>query len=156
MFEVRFGLARLAGGRRRQGLEEAFAALLREDLGGRVAPLDRATAEAAGLLAARREAAGRMVDVRDTLIGGVAIARRALVATRTLRHYSDLESGAVDPWGRRSPAGDSHTGGLVMASKPRPAACHRHNAKGQREDALGRTTGIEPATTGTTNRRSTN
>jgi len=37
VFEVRFGLARLAGGRRRQGLEEAFAALLRKDLAGRVA-----------------------------------------------------------------------------------------------------------------------
>lgn len=98
VFEVRFGLARLAEGRRRQGLEEAFAALLREDLAGRVAPLDRAAADAAGLLAARREAARRTVDVRDTLIGGIAITRRALVATRNLRHYADLETGVVDPW----------------------------------------------------------
>lgn len=97
VFEVRFGLARLAGGRRRQGLEEVFAALLREDLAGRAAPLDRAAAGAAGLPAARREAAGRTVDVRDTLIG-VALARRALVATRNLRHYADLETGVVDPW----------------------------------------------------------
>jgi len=71
-FEVRFGLARLAEGRRRAALEAAFEALLREDLAGRVAPLDRAAAEAAGLLAARRTAAGRVVDVRDTLIAGIA------------------------------------------------------------------------------------
>lgn len=98
MFEMRFGLARLARERRRQGLEEAFAALLREDLAGRVAPLDHAAADAAGLLASRREASGRTVDIRDTLIGGVAITRRALVATRNLRHYADLNTGAVDPW----------------------------------------------------------
>lgn len=60
--------------------------------------MDAKLVDAARLLAARREAAGRTVDIRDTLIGGVAIARRALAATRNLRHYVDLETGAVDPW----------------------------------------------------------
>ena len=98
-FEVRFGLARMAEGRRRQALEQAFEALLRDDLSGRVAPVDQRAAEAAALLAARREAAGRAVDVRDTLIGGIALARRAAVATRNVRHFADLDTGAVDPWG---------------------------------------------------------
>ena len=98
MFEIRFGLARLAEGRRRAALEAAFEALLREDLAGRVAPLDRAAAEAAGLLAARRAAAGRAVDVRDTLIAGIALARRAAVATRNTRHFDDVETGVVNPW----------------------------------------------------------
>ena len=101
-FEVRFGLARLAEGRKRRALEEAFEAVLRDDLAGRVAPIDRAAAEAAGLLAARREAAGRTVDVRDTLIGGVALARRAAVATRNVRHFDDLETGVLDPWATRA------------------------------------------------------
>ena len=103
-FEVRFGLARMAEGRRRRALEVAFEAVLRDDLAGRVAPIDRAAAEAAGLLAARREAAGRTVDVRDTLIGGVALARRAAVATRNLRHFDDLETGVLDPWAARTGA----------------------------------------------------
>ncbi|MBV9775939.1 MAG: PIN domain-containing protein [Acetobacteraceae bacterium] len=98
MFEIRFGLARLAEGRRRAALEAAFEALLREDLAGRVAPLDRGAAEAAGLLAARRAAAGRAVDVRDTLIAGIALARRAAVATRNTRHFDDVETGVVNPW----------------------------------------------------------
>ena len=101
-FEVRFGLARMAEGRKRRALEEAFEAVLSEDLAGRVAPIDRAAAEAAGLLAARREAAGRTVDVRDTLIGGVALARRATVATRNVRHFDDLETGVLDPWATRA------------------------------------------------------
>ncbi len=101
-FEVRFGLARMAEGRRRRELEVAFEALLRDDLAGRVASLDRAAAEAAGLLAARREAAGRTVDVRDTLIGGIALARRMAVATRNVRHFDDLETGILDPWAMRT------------------------------------------------------
>ncbi len=98
VFEVRFGLARMAAGRSRAALEGAFEALLREDLAGRVAPLDRAAAEAAGRLAARREASGRTVDVRDTLIGGVVIARRPTVATRDVRHFDDLETGLINSW----------------------------------------------------------
>jgi toxin FitB len=98
VFEVRFGLARMAEGRKRRGLQAAFDGLLREDLAGRIAPVDRAAAEAAGELAARREAAGRLVDVRDTLIAGIALDRRARVATRNIKHYDDLETGVIDPW----------------------------------------------------------
>lgn len=103
VFEVRFGLSRLPDGRRRRALEHAFGGLLHEDLAGRVAPVDTAAADAAGRLAARREAAGRTVDVRDTLVGGIALARRAAVATRNARHFNDLETGTVDPWA--TPAG---------------------------------------------------
>ena len=98
VFEVRFGLVRMAQGRNRAALETAFEGLLREDLAGRVAPLDRAAAEAAGALAARREAAGRAVDIRDILIAGIALARKALVATRNVRHYADLGTTVIDPW----------------------------------------------------------
>jgi toxin FitB len=97
-FEIRFGLARMAQGRARQALEAAFEGLLREDLAGRVAPLDRAAAEEAGRLAAARQARGPTVDIRDTLVSGIALARRAAVATRNVRHYADLETGVIDPW----------------------------------------------------------
>ncbi len=98
IFEVRFGLHRLAFGRKRQRLESAFNALIDQDLMGRIVPVDRAAADAAGVLAARREAAGRPVDVRDTLIAGIAIARRAAIATRNTRHFADLNIRMVDPW----------------------------------------------------------
>lgn len=98
VFEIRFGLSRLPEGRRRRLLEAAFEALLDEDLQGRIAGLDAAAATEAGRLAARREAAGTPVDVRDTLIAGIALARRAVVATRNLRHFTDLPAGSVNPW----------------------------------------------------------
>jgi predicted nucleic acid-binding protein len=78
VFEIRFGLQRRADGRKTRMLNAAFDALISEDLGGRVAPVDRAAAEAAGALAAEREAVGRPVDFRDTIIAGIAIAQLQL------------------------------------------------------------------------------
>ena len=98
VFEIRYGLARLPPGRRRQSLEAAFADLIAVDLAGRIAPVDQRAADAAGVLAAEREAAGRPVDARDTLIAGVALSRRAEIATRNARHFSGLDARVVDPW----------------------------------------------------------
>jgi predicted nucleic acid-binding protein len=40
----------------------------------------------------------RWCPVRDTLIAGIVISRRAELATRNLRHFDDLEIAVVDPW----------------------------------------------------------
>jgi hypothetical protein len=98
LFEARFGLALLPAGRRRRSLETAFARLLEEDLENRVVDFDGAAASAAATLAAERQAAGRSVDLRDTLIAGIALARRATLATRNVRHFADLSVPIVDPW----------------------------------------------------------
>jgi predicted nucleic acid-binding protein len=98
LFEARLGLALLPTGRRRQTLEAAFAQLLKEDLENRVLDFDRAAAIEAASLAAERQKAGRPVDMRDTQIAGIALARRATLATRNGRHFSDLKIPVVDPW----------------------------------------------------------
>jgi predicted nucleic acid-binding protein len=98
LFETEFGLALLPEGRRRDALTAAFGALLREDLDGRVAGFDAAAARAAAELAAQRRREGTSVDVRDTLIAGIAVARRATLATRNLRHFADLPTPVVSPW----------------------------------------------------------
>jgi predicted nucleic acid-binding protein len=98
LFEVRLGLALLPTGRRRQRLEVAFARLLKEDLENRVLDFDSAAAAEAASLAAERQKAGRPVDMRDTQIAGIALARRATLATRNVRHFGDLKIPIVDPW----------------------------------------------------------
>ena len=98
VLEVRFGLELLAEGRRRQHIEMAFAQMLQQDLQNRVLPFDRAAAEEAARLAARRQRSGRPVDFRDTEIAGIVLIRRATLATRNLRHFEDLEIALVDPW----------------------------------------------------------
>ena len=98
VFEARFGLALLAPGRRRRALERAFALLIEEDLEGRVLDFDAAAATAAADLAAARQRAGRPADMRDTQIAGIAVARRATLATRNVRHFEDLAVPVIDPW----------------------------------------------------------
>jgi len=98
LFEARLGLKLLTSGRRRQALETAFEQLLVEDLEGRVLDFDRPAAEAAAALAAERQRKGRPVDIRDTQIAGIVIARRAKLATRNVKHFADLSTEVLNPW----------------------------------------------------------
>ena len=98
LFETRLGLALLPKGRRRQSLALAFDRLLEEDLENRVLDFDSAAATEAAVLAAARQRAGRTVDMRDTQIAGIALARRATLATRNVRHFQDLSVTVIDPW----------------------------------------------------------
>ena len=98
LFEARFGLALLPAGRRRRGLEAAFDAFLGEELQNRIIDFDSAAATRAADLAAHRNRRGQIVDMRDTLIAGIALARRAVLATRNIRHFADLDVPVVDPW----------------------------------------------------------
>ena len=98
LFEARYGLALLPSGRRKTLLHERFDQLLQDDLRNRVLPFDADAAAQAAELAAERKARGRPVDMRDTFIAGVALARRAVLATRNTRHFDDLRVTVVDPW----------------------------------------------------------
>ena len=69
-----------------------------EDLGNRVLDFDALAAATAAQLAADRQKAGRAVDLRDTLIAGIAVARRATIATRNTRHFDGLDVTVVNPW----------------------------------------------------------
>lgn len=96
--EIRFGIQLLPPSRRRNALEEAFVTMLRDDLSGRIAAFDSAAADEAAALAARRQRRGRPVDLRDTQIAGIALARRASLATRNVRHFDGLNVNVVNPW----------------------------------------------------------
>ena len=98
IFEIRFGLALLAPGRRRDRLNEAFDSAIDDILGGRVLPFDRTAAETAATLAARQRQIGRPVEIRDVQIAGIAAARKATLATRNTRHFENLGIVLVDPW----------------------------------------------------------
>jgi predicted nucleic acid-binding protein len=97
-FEARYGLALLPDGKRKAALTAAFERLLADDLENRVLVFDGAAARQAALLTAQRKAAGRPVDMRDTQIAGIALARRATLATRNVRHFDDAGVALVDPW----------------------------------------------------------
>lgn len=98
VFEARFGMALLPAGRRKDLMEQRFEALVQDDLQNRVLLFDIHAAAQAAQLAADRKSRGRPVDMRDTFIAGIALARRATVATRNVRHFEDLSVPVVNPW----------------------------------------------------------
>ena len=98
VFEARYGIGLLPRGRRRSALQSAFERFLAEFLEWRVLDLDHEAATVAAWVAAGRRSAGRTVDMRDTLIAGIALARRGRLATRNVRDFSDLDVEVVNPW----------------------------------------------------------
>lgn len=98
LFEARYELALLASSQRKKVLQERLEQLLQDDLENRVALFDSNAATQAAQLAAERKARGRPVDMRDTFIAGIAMARRATLATRNTRHFDDLSVPVVNPW----------------------------------------------------------
>ena len=97
VFEIRFGLQILAVGKRGTLLTEAFEELLAR-MGQRVVTFDAAAALHAGDLMAVRHRKGRPVDLRDTMIAGMALAHHATLATRNVVHFEDTHIPLVNPW----------------------------------------------------------
>lgn len=102
LFEAHLGIELLPKGKRQRALAAAFDRLMDVDLENRVLDFDAVAAAAAATLAAVRQKAGRSVDIRDTQLAGIALARRATLATRNVRHFQDLNVPLVDPWKTRA------------------------------------------------------
>jgi len=98
LFEVHFGLALLPEGRRRDILTAQFEQVVATDLNGRVLLFDREAARMAADLAANRRKTGNTVDMRDTFIAGIALARKAAIATRNTKHFQDFYVKIINPW----------------------------------------------------------
>jgi predicted nucleic acid-binding protein len=98
LMEISYGLQIMAAGRRCSELTRALRVLLEEKLQGRIASFDISAAEHAAELLALRRRKGRAVEIRDTMIGGIALATRATLATRNTDHFADLSVPVVNPW----------------------------------------------------------
>lgn len=95
--EVRYGIARLPEGRRKQALltaaDEVFSAF-----GDQILPLDTAAAEYYAVIASSRERAGRPVGGFDALIAAVCRSQGAALATRNVTDFDGTGVEIVDPW----------------------------------------------------------
>ena len=96
--ELRFGVAILPAGRRRDALASAIEAILREDFEDRVLPFDSRAAREYAAIAAGRRTAGRPVAPADCQIAAIARSRDLTIATRNVRDFADMEIELVDPW----------------------------------------------------------
>ena len=96
--ELRYGVALLPAGRRRDALASAVEAILREDFEDRVLPFDSRAAREYAEIAASRRTAGRPVAPADCQIAAIARSRDLTLATRSVRDFADMELELVDPW----------------------------------------------------------
>lgn len=99
VFEISFGLNSLPDGKRKDVLQDAFEAMLADDLEYHVLDFDRAAAIRAGEISAQLHGLGRPVEVRDVQIAGIVSVRQAILATRNLKHFQDTNISLVNPWG---------------------------------------------------------
>ena len=98
LFEIQTGIEQLPASRRRSQLEESFRRALDRTFQGRLLAFDEAAAHAAAALSADRRRRGTPIEIRDTMIAGIVISRRAEFATRNIRHFRDLGLPVIDPW----------------------------------------------------------
>ena len=95
--EIRYGIARLPEGHRRQSLHQAadeiFAAFPRQ-----VLPFDLASASAYADIVVSREKQGNPISGFDAQIAAICRSRAASLATRHTRDFVDTGVNLLDPW----------------------------------------------------------
>jgi toxin FitB len=96
--EIRYGIARLPVGRRRSEVEQSFETLLETGFAARILFFDDACAKGYAMARTMREKAGRRVEVQDLLIGGMALAYGASLATRNTGDFEGYGLSLINPW----------------------------------------------------------
>jgi predicted nucleic acid-binding protein len=95
--EIRYGIARLPGGRRKQVLLDTADDIFRA-FSDQVLPVDEAAAEQYATIASTRERAGKPIPGFDALIAAVCRSRNATLATRNLSDFDGTGIEVIDPW----------------------------------------------------------
>ncbi|MBV6488939.1 MAG: type II toxin-antitoxin system VapC family toxin [Pseudorhodoplanes sp.] len=98
--ELRFGVERLAEGRRKEALSTVINTI-ESAFGERILPFDRSATRFYAQVAAKREKAGRRLEQMDGLIAAIALAHGAIVATRDIDGFSGLGLELINPFDLR-------------------------------------------------------
>jgi predicted nucleic acid-binding protein len=98
VLEIQSGIQIMPEGKRRSHLTKAFEIAITDRIGQRVAPFDTTAAQHSASLMASRHKMGRPVELRDTMIAGIALACHASLATRNVSHFDDLSVPVINPW----------------------------------------------------------
>ncbi|MDT7575986.1 MAG: toxin FitB [Pseudonocardiales bacterium] len=95
--EVRYGIARLPAGRRRDVLAEAAEGIF-SAFRDQVLPFDAAAATEYDRVVFGRDVAGRPIDGFDAQIAAICRSRGAGLATRNTRDFHGTGVEVLDPW----------------------------------------------------------
>ena len=95
--EIRYGIARLPDGRRKQVLLDAADDVFRA-FSDQVLPVDAMAAEHYGTIASARERSGKRISGFNVLIAAICRARGAALATRNVPDFDGTGIDLIDPW----------------------------------------------------------
>ncbi len=96
--ELRFGMAALPPGKRKDTLHTSLAQRILPLFAGRILPFDEAAAEAYALLRARARVAGQAFALADGYIAAIAVAHGLIVATRDTGPFEAAGLTVINPW----------------------------------------------------------
>ncbi len=95
--EIRYGIARLPDGRRKQALLATAGDIFRS-FADQVLPVDAAAAEHYAAIASNRERSGKPISGFDALIAAVCRSRGTALATHDLTDFDGTGIELIDPW----------------------------------------------------------
>ena len=96
--ELRYGVAIMPVGRRRDSLAATIEGLLEREFSGRILPFNSVAAQTYATVAAERRAAGRPIAPMDCQIAAIARSLGASVATRDTRGFEGCGVDLINPW----------------------------------------------------------
>jgi toxin FitB len=96
--ELRYGVERLATGKRRERLDDWLRKDLISRFAGRILPIDLRIADACGGLMARSESMGRPIEARDAFIAATAEVHGLTLVTRNTADFGPTLKAIVNPW----------------------------------------------------------
>jgi len=97
--ELRFGMASLPTGKRRDSLQESLEKQILPLFAGRVLPFDLRASQAYGERMAGARAQGQAIGTADGYIAATAAAHGMMVATRDVSPFEAAGVGVINPWG---------------------------------------------------------
>ena len=96
--ELRFGVASLPAGKRRDRLQESLEKRALPLFAGRVLPFDMSASQSYGELMAKARTAGLVIGTADGYIAATAAANGMMVATRDASPFEAAGVDVINPW----------------------------------------------------------
>ncbi len=96
--ELRYGVERLAMGKRRDRLDRWLRKDLMLRFGARILPVDLRIADTCGGLIARSESMGRPIEPRDAFIAATAEVHGLTLVTRNTSDFEATVKAVISPW----------------------------------------------------------
>lgn len=96
--ELRFGVASLPVGKRRDRLQESLEKRALPLFAGRVLPFDMSASQSYGELMAKARTAGLAIGTADGYIAATAAANGMMVATRDVSPFEVAGVDVINPW----------------------------------------------------------